>query len=383
MELRGALGGMLALAIGMGVGRFAYTPILPLMHVQAGLGDQDAGLLASVNLAGYLIGALVVGRAPRGRSRTAIFRAALLLSLATTAGMAATHSLALWATLRGLSGIASAGIFILGSAMVLDRLAVAGRERLAGLAFAGVGLGIAGSGAFVALSGAPWDGEWLGLGVISALLAIPVWLWLTDRSAGGVGRAVPASGQLPPILAVLAIAYFLEGGGYIVTGTFLVAFLDRTPETAAYSQFAWILAGLAAMGVTPLWTVLGGKIGVAQALVAAHVVQAGAILLPVVAPGAGSALLGALGFGGTFIAIVSLSMTLGRRIAPGNSARVIGLLTIAYAVGQILAPLLAGVALQRSGRFDLPLTAAAIAVLAGGILVAASPLCRRARTQAF
>lgn len=380
MELRGALGGMTALAVGMGVGRFAYTPILPLMQAQAGLSDQDAGMLASANFAGYLLGALVVGRVPRGAGRTAAFRVALVVSLATTAAMAATLSVSAWAILRFLSGLASAGIFILGSAMVLDQLAAAGRERLAGLAFAGVGLGIATSGVVVAVSHAAWDTQWLILAMVSLLLAGPAWAWLTDRPpAGAPGHAAGARGRLPRLLVPLAIAYFLEGGGYIVTGTFLVTILKRLPEAAAYGPAAWIVAGLAAMGATPLWTALGGRIGVGRTLVAAHVVQAIAILLPVALPGAASALLGAAGFGGTFVAIVSLTMALGRGLAPGNSARIIGILTSLYAVGQILAPWAAGVVLQQTGRLDLPLAGAAVAVLSGAILVAASPLCRRGR----
>lgn len=381
MELRGALGGMMALAVGMGVGRFAYTPILPLMQAQAGLSDQDAGMLASANFAGYLLGALVVGRVPRGAGRTAVFRMALVVSLGTTAAMAASLSVSVWAVLRFLSGLASAGIFILGSAMVLDQLALAGRERLAGLAFAGVGLGIAASGVVVALSRshAAWDAQWLILALLSLLLAGPAWAWLTDRPpAGGGAHAAAARGRLPRLLIPLAIAYFLEGGGYIVTGTFLVTILQRLPEAAAYGSAAWIVAGLAAMGATPLWTALGGRIGVGRALVAAHGVQAVAILLPVALPGAASALLGAAGFGGTFVAIVSLTMALGRSLAPGNSARIIGILTSLYAVGQILAPWAAGAVLQQTGRLDLPLAGAAAAVLAGAVLVAASPLCRRA-----
>ncbi|HSK39344.1 MAG TPA: YbfB/YjiJ family MFS transporter [Arenibaculum sp.] len=382
MVWRKAFGGMFGLAIAMGVGRFAFTPILPGMQAEAGLGDDGAGLLASLNYAGYFAGALLATRVPRGPVRTAAFRFCLLLSLATTAGMAASPAFAVWAVLRLTAGLASAGMLILGSAMVLDALAAAGRGALAGLTFGGVGLGIAGSGAAVAALDAGWRADWLVLAAGCLALAPPAWFWVTDppgaADAGtpGGGRGIRAS---RPLL-LLTTAYFLEGAGYIVTGTFLVALLARLPETAGIAQTAWIVVGLSGAVSVVFWSWAGKRLGLRPALAAAHLVQAAAILAPVVSAGPAAAIAGAIGFGGTFMGITALTLALGRDLAAGRSGPVIGLLTAAFALGQVLAPYPAGLLLAATRDFDVPLAAAAGLVLAGALLVALSVPRRRSFT---
>lgn len=156
--VRVLVGGLIGLAIAMGVARFAFTPILPAMQEATGLRADGAGLLASLNYLGYFIGALGAGLVPHGATRTAMYRLSLLVSVATTAAMGldlgdAGQAMPGWLVLRFLSGVSSAGIFILGIAMVLDTLTRRGGERFAGWLYTGVGLGIASSGLFVALFG--------------------------------------------------------------------------------------------------------------------------------------------------------------------------------------------------------------------------------------
>src|SRR5271165_4032652 len=145
-----ALGGLIAMAIGIGIGRFVYTPILPPMLAALGLSKASAGLIASANFAGYLAGALGAMRATMPGSRRTWLLGALLASAATTAAMGLTTSFAAFLVLRFLGGVASALALILASALVLDRLAEAGRPGLMALHFAGVGVGIAVSAALVA-----------------------------------------------------------------------------------------------------------------------------------------------------------------------------------------------------------------------------------------
>ncbi len=381
--VRVLIGGVLALAISMGVGRFAFTPILPAMQEATGLGADGAGLLASLNYLGYLVGALGATLVPHGTVRTAVFRASLVASVATTAGMGLTDSMAAWGVLRFVSGLASAGIFILAVAMALDALARAGRESWNGWVFTGVGLGIAASGLFVALLGdrLGWRGDWLWLGLICTGLGALPWLWLTDppaahHHAAAAGSKRPSAG-LPAPLVLLTIAYFLEGGGYIITGTFLVSILKSMPETARLGEAAWMVGGIAAMLSGLIWAAAGRRLGLWRALILAHVVQAVGILLPVTGVPV-AAVLSAVLYGGTFIGIVTLSFTLGRTLSDGASARIIGALTAAYGVGQIIGPLPAGMIVERTGRFDMALAGAAGAVLLGAVLLAAgSWLARR------
>lgn len=371
------LGGLLALTIAMGIGRFAFTPILPYMQAEAGLAVGEAGLIASINFLGYLLGAAVAGLVPHGAARTWTFRASLVASVASTAGMGLTTDLVAWSVLRFVSGVASAGMFVLGIAMTLDALARAGREGRAGWLYSGVGIGIAGSGLFVTLGGGvlDWSGKWLALGLICAILAPVSWSGVTDpprpavKAAGGPAGG-GSGGWLSAPLLLLTAAYFLEGGGYIVTGTFLVAILKAMPDTAGVGGIAWMVAGVAAAVSPALWAWTGRRIGLWRALMLAHTVQALGILLPLAGLGVAGGLLSAALYGGTFVAIVGLAFGLGRQLSGGASARVIGALTTVYSVGQVLGPLPAGLAVEATGSYGVALAGAAGAVMLGTLLLA-------------
>lgn len=374
------VGGLLTLVVAMGVGRFAYAPILPAMQAATGLGGDGAGLLASLNYLGYFLGAAAAGWVPHGAVRTWTFRVALVVSVATTAAMGLTTDFLMWSVLRFLSGLASAGMFILGIAMVLDALVRAGAESRAGWMYTGVGTGIAGSGLFVALFGnrLGWDGDWLALGALCTLLAVPVWLWVSDHAPQQAARAAAAAGGLSAPLLLLTAAYFLEGAGYIVTGTFLVAMLKRAPDTAAIGEAAWMVAGLAAIPSALLWAAVGRRIGGWRALILAHAVQAVGIVLPLAGLGAVGGFASAALFGGTFVGIVTLAFTLGRQLSGGASAKVVGALTAAYGLGQILAPLPAGIVVERTGSFAAALIGAAAVVALGAVCLAiGAALARR------
>ena len=195
--LRSALGGLLALAVGIGIGRFVYTPILPPMMAALGLSKFAAGLIASANFAGYLTGALLAarGRLPGGR------RAWLLIGLGgsavTTGAMGLTAALPAFLALRFAGGIASAVVLILVSAIVLEFLAEAGRSDLSALLFAGVGSGVTASALLVSVlqaAGVAWPALWLASGGLSAFGAL------------AAGWLVPAASGSPPIATAVAAA---------------------------------------------------------------------------------------------------------------------------------------------------------------------------------
>ncbi|MDR6769647.1 YbfB/YjiJ family MFS transporter [Azospirillum sp. BE72] len=394
--VRVLVGGVIGLAIAMGVARFAFTPILPAMQAATGLEADGAGLLASLNYLGYFVGALGMGLVPHGAARTAVFRLSLLLSVAITAAMGldlgdAGQAMPVWLVLRFLSGVSSAGIFILGIAMVLDTLARQGGERFAGWLYTGVGLGIASSGLFVALFGGRlgWAGDWLALGAICAVLGLLPGLWVRDpapqtqaAAAGTAGNAAAARvGGLSAPLLLLTLAYFLEGGGYIVSATFLVSILKTDPGTAAVGEAAWMVAGLGAIGAGVFWAAVARRTGSWWALILAHLTQAVTILLPMT----GSptvAVISALLFGGTFVGIVSQAFALGRQLSAGASAKVVGALTAAYGLGQIIGPLPAGLVVTHTGSFNAALLGAAAAVLLGALLLAAGMVIAGRRSSA-
>src|SRR5512138_1805699 len=141
-----AVDGALALAAAMGIGRFAYTALLPATQRALGAGDDVAGAVASVNLAGYLAGVLAARHLAASSARAAALRVGLAsTALATLLGAATSAPLA-WFVLRAAAGVASGLVFVLASAAALERAAPPGKL------YGGVGFGIALSGAVAALT---------------------------------------------------------------------------------------------------------------------------------------------------------------------------------------------------------------------------------------
>ena len=260
------------------------------------------------------------------------------------------------------------------------------RAKVSGYFFGGVGLGIAVSGALIlGVDGTVgWRGDWLVMAGLSVLLILPAWLWLGEGAPDQAAAAARTAGTARFPLAILALAYFCEGAGYIVSGTFLVSILKALPETALYGELAWILVGLAGAPSCILWAALGRRLGLPGALVTAHLVQAVGIVLPVVSPHPAAALVGAALFGGTFMGITTLAVTLATQSATGHTARAVGLVTAAFGLGQVLGPVAAGLVAERSGGFnDALIGAAAVVVLGAALLTAGSALqaARRASGQ--
>src|ERR1700733_14623488 len=165
-----------ALAASMGVGRFVYTPTLPLMHAQAGLSTSAGAGLAPANSAGYPIGALAGIVFPALVRCRAVLRGSLILLIATLAAMPLTHAVAAWWLLRLLAGVASALVFVIAVSSLLSNLR-GHPAHLPGWGFGGVGAGIALSGALVLIlrSVGDWRSAWWASSVLAAVLAAGSW----------------------------------------------------------------------------------------------------------------------------------------------------------------------------------------------------------------
>jgi predicted MFS family arabinose efflux permease len=372
------LAGIVALAAAMGIGRFAYTPLLPAMQEAAALDPTQAGLLAAANYAGYLAGALLAAVAVPASARLRALLVSAIAVAATTALMAITTDLATWGVIRFVAGLASAGVLVLATGLVLDDLRQQGRASLSGWLFSGVGLGIVVSGVIVRLTGERlgWRGDWLLLALLATAAIYPCWRWLLhalrERASATAPPApaspMPRADAIPIAQVLLFAAYFLEGIGYIVTGTFLVAIVETTPELRGIGADVWIVVGLAVIPSAILWAALAGRAGYARALAGAYALQAVGIALPI-AGGAWAAFASAVLFGGTFAGITAVTLTLAGQLAPSRSARLVGMLTAVFGLGQMIGPVLGGVIASRAQSFSPALGAASALVLAGGVLM--------------
>lgn len=358
--------GACVLLVAMGLGRFAFTALLPPMQAASGFGDADAGLMASLNLAGYLLGVMWAGRVAPAR-RTGLFRGALMLAIIAIGAMGLPLGLVGWDIVRLVAGVTSGMLFVLATAFVLESGAAQGPSGAA-LHFAGVGTGIALSGLVAGLI-ADWRFAWTVLGTVAVALSFAGFGLASApvaRAVGGGGR-VRLTWSLPFVL--MLAAYSLEGMGYIVSGTFLVAILRRLPETAPLGPWAWVLAGVMAIPSPLIWGRLAYRVGPWRALVVAYVVQA----LGIVAPLSGTpiaALGGAASFGFTFIGITGVSVGLGARLQPGATGAATALITVGYGIGQVIGPWAAGRVAAGTDGFTWPLIGAASVVTVSALLSA-------------
>ncbi|WP_459860167.1 YbfB/YjiJ family MFS transporter [Desulfuromonas carbonis] len=366
------LGGMLGMVVAMGIGRFAFTPVLPLMQRDLPLSNTLAGWLAGLNYLGYLAGAVGCSLYPRLLRIPLITGGALVASIATTLLMGVGKSPLWWGAMRLGGGVASAILFIVISAEVVEALTRRGFGHWIGALYGGIGIGIALSGLAVPLLDqlGGWSGSWLGLGLLAALCAT------VGLRLGRQGNLVQvlAQGSAPTLggpksLWLLAGSYFFQGLGYIVTATFIVAIIAVTPGLAAFSPYSWVATGIAALPSTILWPRLARRIGTKQALLCAYLLQAAGIFVSIGATSIGAVLFAAVSFGGTFLGIVALTLAEGNRRSPADGRRATAILTVCFSLGQILGPVLAGTLADRSDGFTLPLGLATGCVLLGAFLV--------------
>jgi hypothetical protein len=371
--------GIFSLALAMGIGRFAFTPMLPLMVRDGSLSGNDPALLASANYLGYLIGSLSLASLPGSASRH--IRFSLLGIVVLTAGMGAGHSFLAWAVFRFAAGVLSAWALIATSAWALKGLSRAGRPALAGVVFSGVGVGIAIAGLFCVVAAQPQIGSsrlWLEMGVLAALLAAPALLFI-GRSPSDAAPAPDAKPmeKIPSGLGALVVCYGCFGFGYILPATFLPSLARGLVADPRRFGLAWPLFGLAAA----LSTLLAGwglrRVNRLKIWSGCHLLMAAGALLPSVWRTGLSIAVSALLVGGTFMIVTMVGLQEARARAPAAPTALLGRMTGAFAFGQILGPLasaaLTYLPITPASALDLSLRCAAV-----GLAISAIQLGRMA-----
>jgi len=386
-----ALAGMVALGVAMGIGRFAFTPLLPMMLHDGVVTLAGGSWLATANYVGYLVGALACMAlpwvAPRVRQvwhAARLARLGLAATVLLTLGMALPMSAA-WPLLRFAAGVASALVFLNVSVWCMVRLVSLGQPALGGLMFCGPGLGIVLSGlsasAMVAW-GWPAAAGWAVFGLLSIVLCVPIWPVLRGRAAPATtATAAQTPTMAPPGQGVLArsglvVAYGLAGLGYIVTATFLpVIARAALPAGSPWPDLFWPLFGAGVAIGAALTTRTPAAWDRRWLLLGAYAMQAAAIALSLVWPGTAGFALGSLLLGLPFTAITFYALQEARRVWPAAGDSFPGLLTAAYGVGQIVGPPMVAWMLRHtttsSQGFIYGLAVAAAALVVGAGLYAA------------
>ncbi|HJV86185.1 MAG TPA: YbfB/YjiJ family MFS transporter [Noviherbaspirillum sp.] len=367
-----AFAGLAALAVAMGIGRFAFTPILPMMLQDAGLSITEGGWLASANYVGYLLGALSA-MAVRIRPEHAI-RAGLLSIGLLTLAMGWRLPLAAWMLLRLLAGMASAWVLISVSAWCMETLAVYQRPFLNSLVFAGVGTGIASAGllCIALIHAAAHSGRaWVLLGLLSLLVSAATWRFFRPHDGHAASARPTHSRYRWNADAIrLVCCYGIFGFGYIIPATFLPVMAKSALHGSPLFAWSWPVFGLAAALSTLAVSRLARRSGNRRVWMASHVVMAAGIVLPALWPGLATILAAALCVGGTFMIITLVALQEAKRIAGRDATVLLAAMTSAFAAGQIIGPLTVSAGSGGSSDFAPALLFAAILLAAGTLLLA-------------
>jgi predicted MFS family arabinose efflux permease len=342
---RATLAGLCASLVGIGLARFAYTPLIPALIAAGWFAPAEAAYLGAANLAGYLAGALLARRMAQHASVAFVLRANMLLATAAFFACAVPLPFSWFFCWRFAAGVAGGALMVLAAPTVLAHVPPARRGLAGGAIFTGVGLGIAASGTLVPLLlRAGLSATWCGLGALALVLTMLAWGgWPAQRTRATVAPALPTQrpASFRPALTALYVEYALNAVALVPHMVFLVDFVARGLERGidVGSQY-WVLFGLGAVAGPLITGHVADRIGFARALRLAFVVQAGAVALPAVTVGAGALALSSLVVGAMVPGIVPL--VLGRvheLTAHDEQERQAGwsFATVAFALGQAAA----------------------------------------------
>ena len=403
--------GLYCLAVVMGFGRFLFTATLPDIMTQLSLSTVIAGWLASVNYSGYFIGALIAMFVPQ-RLTWQMLIVWTAVSIVTTMLLVVPNlSLSIWYVIRLLSGIASGVAMILSSSLVIQSFSHERRSVLSALHYAGIGVGISASAVltwWLLTLGYHFDIIWLVAGIISLPL---LWLLYAIRPENSTPFKSKANNSQTSQLqtskqqaaelkygsqrlsvqqtylnfkhslyeavaghtkaiVLLSASYVLAGFGYITSATFLPVMATQRLTTQSYAGLLiWLVVGIFAMLSNPIWGALAKRIGETKTLMGLTLLQAFGMCLPIWSDGAIGLYGNAVILGLTFVGMVSMTLNLIKNINPAYSNLLIGLATLAYAIGQFMGPLVTVALAGKHDNFNAGLLVAASGLLIGLVLV--------------
>lgn len=377
-----ALALSLAAAVSLGITRFAYGLLLPVMRADLGWSYTLAGAMNTANALGYLLGALATPRLmQRLGAVTLLLGGALLASLFMGLSGFFTSAAPLLLQ-RLLAGVASAFIFIAGG-LLAARMGALQPQRgglLLGLYYGGTGWGITLSALAVpqvlmAASAVPhgWTWAWWLLAAVCGLVTAVLW-WPASRlrqlsAAPVAGPAVPATVFSWRPLAYALAGYGLFGVGYIGYMTFVIALLREQGVASGAITGFYALLGLAVVVSARLWAGLLDRYRGGQALAILNTLLGVATILPALTSSWGVVLVSGLLFGGVFLSVVASTTALVRHNLPAEQwAAGISAFTIVFAAGQIVGPTIVGWIADGPGGLSRGLVFSALALWLGAVL---------------
>ena len=336
------LAGILSIIISIGIARFAFTSLLPFM-LEEYLSLTFAGLLASINFIGYLSGAIFVIFIKDMHKKVTLLRVAILFSILSTLVLSFSTNQTVWIVARIVAGFSSALLFLIASSLVMLKLNFKDKTKAMGIHFSGIGFAIVVSELIsqYVLQNATWKEAWFYLSLFSFLSSFYIFhiLSFNKQSKKETPKQVLNKSIFSSYVILLILAYFTEGVGFVVQGTFLPDIINSLKGLDGYGNIAWLIVGVAGIPSAIIWMRLAHIYGSINMIMIAMFLQIVGLLIPTFTNNIYCVLLSGALYGSTFIGLVALFMNRAGELAKNNPVVLMGSMTAAYGIGQVLAPL--------------------------------------------
>jgi len=337
------LAGILSIIVAIGVARFVFTSLLPFM-LNDFLTITFAGILASINYAGYLSGSIFATLIKDINTKVKYFRIGMLLCLISSFTLGISDNYLIWGISRIVAGFGSALVLVVGSAIVMTKLKMENKTKAMGIHFSGIGFSILVTDLITRvffLYEKVWNGAWIVLSIFGLVIAIySVYILSFDKEVKlNVVKHKFDISLFSPFVILLIVAYFTEGIGFVVQATFLPDIINSLEGLEGYGSFTWTLVGFAGIPSCIIFMTLAHKFGSVNIIILAMLIQIVGILVSTFTTNIYLNLFSGVLYGGTFVGLVALFMNLGGKLAGKNPIILMGALTTSYGMGQVIAPL--------------------------------------------
>ena len=365
------LTGIAALTIAVGIGRFSYTPILPYMISELNLTTTEAGLIASSNYLGYLLGSLIPIFPQFPKNIRSIFIYSIFISIISLFAMGLTNTFEVFILIRFVHGIFSAFVLILGTSLIVSHVQKKGKIFLGTAHFSGVGLGMALSAIVVSYLGFlnfTWDELWFSIGILAIMLSFQI-IKFTPIQKAEVKYNLKSKNKTSLGFSLITISYGLYGFGYVAFGTFISTMSRLTPGLEKTEPYVWFVVGVTGIPSVFFWNWFGSKIGNDIGLFLANLILGLGVLFSVLINNEFGIFISCILFGLSFVPITSMCLLEGQKRFSGSFIVSTAILTFSFSIGQMIGPYLSGLLTDYYGSFFFSMIISGIVLIFGSLLM--------------
>ena len=365
------LTGIAALTIAVGIGRFSYTPILPYMISELNLTTTEAGLIASSNYLGYLLGSLIPIFPQFPKNIRSIFIYSIFISIISLFAMGLTNTFEVFILIRFIHGIFSAFVLILGTSLIVSHVQKKGKIFLGTAHFSGVGLGMALSAIVVSYLGFlnfTWDELWFSIGILAIILSFQI-IKFTPIQKAEVKYNLKSKHKTSLGFSLITISYGLYGFGYVAFGTFISTMSRLTPGLEKTEPYVWFVVGVTGIPSVFFWNWFGSKIGNDIGLFLANLILGLGVLFSVLINNEFGIFISCILFGLSFVPITSMCLLEGQKRFSGSFIVSTAILTFSFSIGQMIGPYLSGLLTDYYNSFFFSMIISGIVLIFGSLLM--------------